>query len=185
MTTEPALPEPGVQSPEDRRAISRLFIRHAKDELGQGHRLQAGEKAWGAIAQHLKIIGEQRGWNHVSQRQLESIGRHIVAEYGQPQLGNAISDAYHKGHRNFYENQTTLSELQETVEQVEEVLPLLDSLDFAAPMPFAITSGSEARRLREVTGNGALKPGDTSEVGFSLRHKPVSGGVEGAGGAGL
>ena len=156
-----------------------MFIHHAREELERGHRLQAGEKAWGAVAQHLKIIGEQRGWNHVSQRQLESIGRHIVAEYTQPRLGNAISDAYHKGHRNFYENQTTVPELRETVEQVEEALPLLEFLDFQDPLPFTIASESEARRLREVTGNSALKPGDASEVGFSLRHQPGSGGAEG------
>ena len=177
MTTVPPLPEPGVQSPEDRRAMSRIFIHEARDELDLGHRLQAGEKAWAAVAQHLKIIGEQRGWRHESHRQLESIGRLIVAEYNEPDLGNAISDAYHKGHENFYENQRSVPVLREVLEVVEEMMPVLESLDFEAPRPITITSNSQLRRLREVTGRADLRVGDTSSVGFSLRHPESPNGV--------
>ena len=128
MATEPVLPEPGLQTTGDRRAMNRMFIHHAREELNRGRRLQAGEKAWAAVAQHLKIIGEQRGWRHVSHRQLECIGRLIVAEYNEPELGNALSDAY-KGHQNFYENQRSMREIGEAVEAVEEMMPLLESLD--------------------------------------------------------
>ena len=169
MATEPMLPEPGLQTTEDRRAMSRMFIQHAREELEQGRRLQAGEKAWAAVAQHLKIIGEQRGWRHVSHRQLECIGRLIVAEYNEPELGNALSDAY-KGHQNFYENQRSMREIGEAVEAVEEIMPLLESLDFRDPQPSTIASNSQRRRLAEVTGNTDLRLGDTSSVGFSLRH---------------
>ena len=44
------------------RAIGRRFIIQARNYLQQGDRLQAGGKAWAAIAQNLKIIGERRGW---------------------------------------------------------------------------------------------------------------------------
>ena len=169
MATEPMLPEPGVQTAEDRRAMSRMFIQHAREELERGRRLQAGEKAWAAAAQHLKIIGEQRGWRHVSHRQLECIGRLIVAEYNEMELGNAFADAY-KGHQNFYENQRSMREITDAVEAVEEMMPLLESLDFRDPEPSTITSNSQRRRLVEVTGNTELRLGDTSLVGFSLRH---------------
>ena len=169
MATEPMLPEPGLQTTGHRRAMSRMFIHHAREELERGRRLQAGEKAWAAVAQHLKIIGEQRGWRHVSHRQLECIGRLIVAEYNEPELGNALSDAY-KGHQNFYENQRSMREIGEAVEAVEEMMPLLESLDFRDPQPSTITSNSQRRRLVEVTGNADLRLGDTSLVGFSLRH---------------
>ena len=107
MTTIPPLPEPGNQSPDDRKSMSLRFVVQAREELKVGNRLQAGGKAWGAVAQYLKIIGEARGWQYGSHRQLESIGRHIRAEYpdfGSEEFADALSDAYHKGHRNFYEN---------------------------------------------------------------------------------
>ena len=78
----PALPDPvspnQEQSPENRKIMSRRLIIQSKKELEDGERLQAGEKAWGAVAQHLKIIGEQRGWSRTAHRHLDAIGRHIV-----------------------------------------------------------------------------------------------------------
>ena len=94
----------------------------------------------------------------------------VVAEYEQPQLGNALSDAYHKGHENFYENQRTETELEEALNHVEEMLPVLEALDFAPPRPVTIVSNNQLQRLREVTGRTDLQMGDTSAVGFSLRH---------------
>jgi hypothetical protein len=168
MSTVPPLPEPGVQSPADRRVISQRFILHAREDLEKNNRLQAGEKTWGAVAQYLKIIGEQRGWYHKSHRQLDSIGRHLVAEYDQAQLAVALSDAYHKGHENFYDNQRNFQEIEETIEEVEEALPVLESLQYAAPLPFTINSNRQLRRLIELTGNKELAVGDTSSAGFSL-----------------
>jgi hypothetical protein len=180
MPTVPPLPEPGEQSPEDRRAMSRRFVLHAREELEQGNRLQAGEKMWGAVTQHLKLIGDLRGWRHESNRQVESVGRLIVAEYEQPDLGTALSDAYHKGHENFYENKRDSDTLREVLEEVEEIMPVLEALDFAPPRPVTITSNSRLRRLREVTGRTDLKVGDTSLVGFSLQHpEPPNGGESG------
>ena len=173
MPTVPPLPEPGVQSPADRRVISQRVILHAREDLERDNRLQAGENAWGAVAQYLKIIGEQRGWYHKSHRQLDSIGRHLVAEYDQAQLAVALSDAYHKGHENFYDNQRSFQEMEETIEEVEEALPVLESLQYAAPLPFTINSNRQLRRLIELTGNKELAVGDTSSVGFSLRHHPA------------
>ena len=54
MTTAPVLPAHGVQSAEDRRQICRRMIIHAREELEAGNRLQAGEKAWGAVVQPLR-----------------------------------------------------------------------------------------------------------------------------------
>ena len=124
MTIKPPLPEPAEeQSPEDRRAMSRRFIMEAREELEGGNLLQAGEKAWGAVAQHLKIIGDDRGWNHGSHRQLESIWRQISVEYPDyhsAEFADALSDAYHKGRINFYHDSFNLDEVEEIVEGVEK-----------------------------------------------------------------
>ena len=181
MSTVPPLPEPGLQSSEDRRVISQRFIQHAREELDKGNRLQAGEKAWGAVAQRLKIIGDQRGWNHTTHRQLEYIGKHIVVEFNEPELANTLSDAYYKGRRNFYENQTSVRALTETIGAVEEALPVLEALQDEGPRPFAIQSEQQRRRLVEITGNPDLRIGDTSPVGFSKRHHsldPTNGNVQ-------
>lgn len=170
MADLPPLPEPGIQSPEDRRAIARRFILQARHYLEQRDRLQAGEKAWGAIAHTLKTIGEQRGWSHKSHQQIENIGRQIVVEFNEPELGEAISDVFHNGHRNFYENQNSIDEMRETIEAAEEALPVLEALQETPPRPFTIVSNRQLRRLEALTGNRELKIGDASPVGFSLKH---------------
>ena len=178
MTTLPPLPEPGLQSPDDRRAISRRFIQQAREELAYGNRLQAGEKAWGAIAHQLKLFGEQRGWRHTRHEHLKLIGNQILAEYretqSQPDLAVAFEHAFFVGHKNFYENQYDFSDIEETITLVEDALPLLEAIQAEPPRPFAITSNTQRRRLAELTGNRGLQVGDASPVGFSLRHQPDS-----------
>ena len=172
MADLPPLPEPGFQSPDDRRAIARRFILQARYYLEQRDRLQAGEKAWGAIAHTLKTIGEQRGWGHGSHQQIENIARQIVIEFDDARLSQAISDVFHNGHRNFYENQTTFDEMRDTIEAAESALPTLEALQHTAPCPFTITTNQELRRLRALTGDNNLQIGDSSPVGFSLNHRP-------------
>ena len=170
MADLPPLPDLGFQSPDDRRTIGRRFILQARDYLEKGDRLQAGEKAWGAIAHNLKAIGEERGWKHGSHQQIENIGRQIVVEFENPELGNAIAEAFQNGHRNFYENHRTIEEMRITIEAAEEALPLLEALQRASPHSFTITSNTQVRRLRALTDNEELQIGETSPVGFSLKH---------------
>ena len=170
----PPLPDPAEnQPPEARRAMGQRLIKQARYELEVGDRLQAGGKAWGAAVQFLKIIGEQRGWGHDSNRQLQSMGNHLAAEFAEygGQLSGALADAYFKGHENFYENRRRLREVREAVEGIEEIIPILEGLMEEPPRPFTIESNSQLRRLRVLTGNRDLQVGDSSAVGFSLRQK--------------
>ncbi len=181
MTTRqvPPLPDPvnpPQQTSENRRVMSLRFIIQARDELAQGNRLQAGEKAWGAIAQQLKIVGQERGWRHSSHQQLEGIGRIIIHEYpdlAPQQLVEALTDAYRVGHENFYENMYDAAHIEEMLGDVERELPRLEQLVAEAssnPRPMEITSNALRRNLRVVTGDNTLQLGDKSEVGFSRRH---------------
>ena len=159
----PPLPDPAEnQPPEARRVMGERLIKQARHELDAADRLQAGEKAWGAVVQFLKIIGERRGWGHTSNRQLQSLGSHLAAEYPEhgAQLATALSNAYHKGHENFYENRRRRREVREAVEGIEEVLPVLEILTWEAPRPFTIESNSQLRRLKVLTGNDELQVGD-------------------------
>ncbi len=172
MTNIPPWPDPDIRhSPENRRAMSQRFIAEARLELAAGNRIQAGEKAWGALVQYYKLIGDRRGWNHTSSREIESIGRHLLAEfpdYATPAFIDALSDAYHRGHMNFYENRLYDDEILDLVEGVEQALPILDRIALEPPRHFRIDSGSQLRRLRMVTGNRDLQVGDESAAGFSL-----------------
>ena len=176
----PPLPDPAEnQPPEARRAMGQRLIKQARYELDSGDRLQAGGKAWGAAIQYLKIIGEQRGWGHESNRQLESLGKHLAAEFPEngSQIATALADAYFKGHENFYENRRRLRDVREAVEGVEEIMPILERLTEEPPRPFTIASNSQVRRLRVLTGRDDLHVGDSSEVGFSLRTEYGRGGT--------
>ena len=177
----PPLPDPAEnQPPEARRAMGQRLIKQARHELESGDRLQAGGKAWGAAVQFLKIIGEQRGWGHESNRQLQSLGRHLAAEFPEcgGELSGTLADAYFKGHENFYENRRRLREVREAVEGIEETIPILEQIAEAPPRPFTIASNSQLRRLRVLTGRNDLNIGDSSEVGFSLSIRYSSGGSE-------
>ena len=171
MTTVPDLPPPGVQSDEDRRQISRIFIAHAREELAQGSRMQAGEKAWGAVVQPFKVIAEQRGWPHKSHQDVYDVTSQITLEYGfDGDQVRALSDAYRVGHQNFYENYHRVEELADMIDRVEDLLPYLIQLTTTPPRPFTITSNTQLRRLRRLTGNDSLEIGDTSPSGFSQNH---------------
>ena len=167
MLTAPDLPEPGEQSLDDRRRISRRFMIHAREELKNGNRMQAGEKAWGAGVQPLNAIAEQRGWNHQSHHDIHNVGLQILAESPNVDLQEALSAAYRVGHENFYENYYRPEELAEMMDKVEDEMPVLLSLLDTPPRPFTITSNTQLRRLRSLTGDDSLRLGDTSAVGFS------------------
>lgn len=127
MPKAPKLPEPGKQTADDRRKISRRFISHARRELKAGNRLQAGEKVWGAAVQYIKVIGEHRGWPHGSNDDMRDIGRQILSENeGRPGitlLSEALNEAYHVGHRNFYENHQEEKTVEHAISALEAVLP--------------------------------------------------------------
>lgn len=171
MATVPDLPPPGVQSDEDRRQISRIFISHAREELTNGSRLQAGEKAWGAVVQPFKVIAEQRGWPHKSHQDVYDVASQITLEYDfDGDQVRALSDAYRVGHQNFYENYHRAEELTDMIDRVDGLLPYLIELTITPPRPFTITSNTQLRRLRRLIGDDSLEMGDTSPVGFSKNH---------------
>ena len=179
MTTALDLPTPGAQSVADRLRISRIMISEARRELIEGSRLQAGEKAWGAVVHPVKAIAEQRGWRHESHQDVHAVMSQVVLEYGfDSDQVQALSEAYRVGHENFYENFRSPEELSEMIDGVERVVEALIDLTKSPPRPFTITSNTQLRRLRRLTGNDELQMGDTSSVGFSLNHGSTDGGEE-------
>ena len=167
MVTAPDLPAHGVQSTEDRLRISLRMIIQAREELKMGSRLQAGEKAWGTVVHPVKAIAEQRGWQHKSHQDVHAVMSQVVLEYGfDSDQVQALSEAYRVGHENF----RSPEELSEMNDGVERIVEALIDLTASPPRPFTISSNTQLRRLRRLTGNDDLQIGDTSDVGFSLQH---------------
>ena len=170
MTTMPALPEPGAATVEDRVHISRRFIQQAPGELERGDRLQATEKIWGALAQMLKAHGQQRGWfNLGGHRTVGHIARQLTDEYDDRRILTAYVAA-DNGHRNFYDNEMSPSEIEGIIEVVASVLPELERALQEPPRPFVISDVDQRWRVRTLTGKQDLQVGDASPTGFSNTH---------------
>ena len=109
---------------------SQRFLAQAKQELAAGDLQQASEKGWGATAQILKAVAEQRGWEHSQHRHhLVTVSR-LRAETGDGDIRRLFSTA-RALHENFYENTMSAEDIAESLDDVQALLsklkPLLDA----------------------------------------------------------
>ena len=67
-----------TNSPESTKyaELSRWCIGEADNDLRRRNNIQASEKGWGAAAQALKSVAEERGWNHHSRGSVVDIDQH-------------------------------------------------------------------------------------------------------------
>ena len=80
---------------------SEHFLAQARRELANGDLAQASEKGWGAAAQILKAIVNQRGWEH--NRHYHRTANRLRAETGDDDIRRLFAVASDL-HENFYEN---------------------------------------------------------------------------------
>ena len=73
-------------STQDYRQASERFLAQARQELSDGDLPQASEKGWGAAAQILKAVAEQRGWEHGKHRHLFRVASRLRAELGDRKI---------------------------------------------------------------------------------------------------
>ena len=89
---------------------SQRFLAQAQAELAAGDLQQASEKGWGAVAQMLKAIANQRGWEHERHRHLSRAASRLRAETGDRDLYRFFSVA-NDLHGNFYENEMSAQDI--------------------------------------------------------------------------
>ncbi len=65
---------------------SERFLAQAGQELADGDLAQASEKGWGATAQMLKAVAEQRGWEHHRHCHYHKAASRIRAETGDGEI---------------------------------------------------------------------------------------------------
>ena len=107
---------------------SERFLAQARQEFADGDLAQASEKGWGATAQMLKAIAEQRGWEHYRHRHYHRAASRIRAETGDGEI-RRLFDSASALHENFYEDDMVADEVAERLDDVEalidRLLPLL------------------------------------------------------------
>ena len=103
---------------------SERLIFHAELEIVQGDRLQASEKAWGAVAHRVKDIAERRGWQYETHGQIYGIVRRLAAELREPRLNDLLRVAAGL-HKNFYMDVKPVSEIERELGMVKEMLAML------------------------------------------------------------
>ena len=97
-----------MQQAQTYRERSREYLSKAFRELADGDLPQASEKGWGAAAQMVKAVADQRGMAHHSHALLLQIAYALEQETGDAALGE-LFDAANSLHGNFYEGQDDLS----------------------------------------------------------------------------
>ena len=110
----------------DRRAgDARRLLAQAHYELHKkGDRLQASDKAAGAVAHAVKAIGCDRQWRHNSHNLHRQIVNLLAAEFGQPEL-TVLQWAADQVHDNFYEDRLYEWELSEYLSRITNGMELL------------------------------------------------------------
>ena len=106
---------------------SRRLIRHAEDMLESGDRLQASEKAWGAVAHRLKVVADNRGWQYETHTDAFRVVRNLVSEEQNPRIGT-LFDVAHSLHINYYKDERPIDYIRRQLNDVRELLNILERL---------------------------------------------------------
>lgn len=114
-------------------------------------RVQASEKGWGAVAEAVKSIAEQRGWNQQGHRLLNDIAFHLSEEWERPDV-RILFDAMEKLHINFYEDNMGLDAIAASVGDAKTLLGELEALRSLPPRPVILDSRERRLRWRRLTG---------------------------------
>ena len=123
---------PGV---EHHLKTSRRLIRQAGYELEKrGDRVQACDKAAGAVAHGVKAVAAARSWRSDSHNYRRRIVHLLSAEYDLPDL-SVMQDTADKLHDNFYEDLMFADEVQERLERVTGLLATFNGLSAQTPNP--------------------------------------------------
>ncbi len=106
----------------------RLFYRQATEELARRDFRQASEKAWGAAAQAIKAVGEQRGIDHDSHRGLYNVLNAFLADNDYDETVRYGFGVANELHKNFYEGYLDAMGVEKRVEDVGRMIERIAEL---------------------------------------------------------
>ena len=108
---------------------SEKLMQHAFEELAKGERIQASEKAWGAMAHTLKAIADERGLTYGRHNQVRGILRAILADVADVTRQDLIIGGFSAAdnlHRNFYDDVHLREDIGRDLELVQRAIGLLN-----------------------------------------------------------
>ncbi len=143
--------EPSNSESERYAELSRQYIERADGYLLAGDRVQASEKGWGAVAEAVKSIAEQRGWNHQGHRLLDDIVLQLSEEWERPDM-RLLFDTAERLHINFYEDSLAADGIAARLGNVKTMLRELDALRTLPSRPVVLDSRERRLRWRRLTG---------------------------------
>ena len=149
MTINPNGNADGADLPavEHHRKTSRRLIRQAGYELEKrGDRVQACDKASGAVAHGVKAMAESRYWRSDSHNYRRRIVYLLSVEYALPEL-TGLQDAADQLHSNYYEDLMYEEEVGVHLEKITGLLATFTELLERAPNPAFIPSPQQERML--------------------------------------
>ena len=142
-----------VQDSNKYAELSRWCIGQADDYLRNRNNIQASEKGWGAAAQALKAIAEERGWNHGGHGRIVDVAQQVADEQDRLDWITLFGVAQAL-HTNFYEDWLGSDTVTIYLDDVKKLLPELERVR-AAPVPeFTPASREQVNRWRRLTRGG-------------------------------
>ena len=144
--------EPSNSESERYNELSLQYIRRADEYVRAGDRVQASEKGWGAVAEAIKSIAEQRGWNHQGHRLLDDIVLQLSEEWERPDV-RLLFDTAERLHINFYEDALAADAIEARLGNVKTLLQELESLRSLPPRTVVLDSRERRLRWRRLTGD--------------------------------
>ena len=111
---------------ETHETHSDRLMRHAYRELDRGDRLQASEKAWGAVDYALKAVADRRGWKYETHSDAFNIIRRLVDELGDRVY--LLFMTANNLHLNYFIDAMPLEELRTDLAYVDELLEMLNGV---------------------------------------------------------
>ena len=99
------------------RDQSRVYLEQANKEFAEGDDMQAAEKGWGAAAQMIKALAEERGWEHGSHWLLSGVISRVVEETGDDEFRSLYALA-NQLHTHFYEGWLTADLVERSIQDV-------------------------------------------------------------------
>ncbi len=130
--------------------LSRWCIGEADNYLRRRNNIQASEKGWGAAAQALKAIAEDRGWNHGGHGLIVDIAQQVADEQACPELVGLFGTAQAL-HVNFYENWLSSDTIQIYLDDVKKLLPELEQIRTGPQPSFSPETRDQRNRWRRLT----------------------------------
>ncbi len=109
------------------REAARRFMSQAYAELEAGDLSQASEKGWGAAAQMVEAVAQQRGWRHDQHGYLFEVVNNLSEQKGDPEIHGLFANP-NLLHVNFYEGKLGASAVEYHLSLTERFMGKIESI---------------------------------------------------------